>query len=147
MKKIMLGLVSMLFGFAAAAQNTSELLKDYITVKNALVSSDSEVAGTAASHFYEGVKKEADFALKADLLKARGKLSKAGSIEKQRSAFNDVSTVMWKLGSGADATDQVVYYQYCPMKKAYWLSEEKEIENPYYGASMLNCGNVVERKN
>lgn len=147
MKKIMLGLVSMLFGFAAAAQNTGELLKDYITVKNALVSSDSEVAGTAASHFYEGVKKEADFALKADLLKAMGKLSKAGSIEKQRSAFNDVSTVMWKLVSGADATDQVVYYQYCPMKKAYWLSEEKEIENPYYGASMLNCGNVVERKN
>jgi hypothetical protein len=30
------------------------------------------------------------------------------------------------------------------MKKAYWISEEKGIENPYYGTGMLTCGKVTE---
>ncbi|MAQ74933.1 MAG: hypothetical protein CL613_01215 [Aquimarina sp.] len=32
------------------------------------------------------------------------------------------------------------------MKKAYWLSKEKDIKNPYYGSSMLTCGKVAETK-
>jgi hypothetical protein len=32
------------------------------------------------------------------------------------------------------------------MKKAYWLSRGKEIENPYYGSAMLSCGKIVETK-
>ena len=35
-----------------------------------------------------------------------------------------------------------VYVQYCPMAKGQWLSDEKEIKNPYYGNSMLTCGSV-----
>ena len=41
-------------------------------------------------------------------------------------------------------TDAPVYKAYCPMKKAYWLSAEKEIKNPYYGSAMLSCGSVME---
>jgi Cu(I)/Ag(I) efflux system membrane fusion protein len=29
-------------------------------------------------------------------------------------------------------------------KGAYWLSETKEITNPYFGASMLACGEVKQ---
>jgi len=36
------------------------------------------------------------------------------------------------------------YYQYCPMafdnKGAYWISNETEIRNPYFGEKMLKCG-------
>jgi len=80
------------------------------------------------------------------LLKATEKMSKANGIEKQRAVFNDVSTTIWKVVKKADKVEQPVYYQYCPMKKAYWLSKEKEIKNPYYGSSMLTCGNVAETK-
>ena len=31
------------------------------------------------------------------------------------------------------------------MKKAYWVSQESEIKNPYYGSSMLSCGKVIEK--
>jgi hypothetical protein len=81
------------------------------------------------------------------LLKATEKLSKASDLEKQRTAFNDVSTAMWKLVKVSDKVNEAVYYQYCPMKKAYWVSNEKEIKNPYYGPSMLTCGKVIETKN
>jgi hypothetical protein len=30
------------------------------------------------------------------------------------------------------------------MAKANWLSDQKEIANPYYGNSMLTCGSVKE---
>ncbi len=136
----------MLFGISAFAQNTNNLLNNYLPVKNALVNSDAKAAATASASLNNVVKNEGDFAQKADLLKATEKLNKAGNnLEKQRAALNDVSTIMWKLVK-ANKVSQPVYYQYCPMKKAYWLSEEKEIKNPYYGSSMLTCGKVEDKK-
>lgn len=146
MKKLLFAGAAMLFGFSTLAQNTDHLLNDYISVKNALVGDDSKAAAQATNTLYQSIKNEGDFAQKNELLKAAEKLNKAGDIEKQRAAFNDVSTVMWKLVKGSDKTNEAVYYQYCPMKKAWWLSKEKEIQNPYYGASMLTCGRIVETK-
>lgn len=40
----------------------------------------------------------------------------------------------------------VSYEQYCPMADdnngAYWLSESNKVLNPYFGSSMLNCGEI-----
>ena len=145
MKKLVFMWV-MLFSFSAFAQNTNDLFNNYINVKNALVKSDSKATSKAIGTFYQSLKNEENFAQKAELLKATEKLSKASSIEKQRAVFNDVSTAMWKLVKDSDKVNQAVYYQYCPMKKAYWLSNEKDIKNPYYGSSMLTCGKVAETK-
>jgi len=30
------------------------------------------------------------------------------------------------------------------MKKAYWLSSEAAIKNPYFGNAMLACGKITE---
>lgn len=146
MKKLFLALTVMLSGFSAFAQNTDHLLNNYLNVKNALVSSDSKAAAQAANALSQSLKSEGDFAQKNELLKATEKLSKANELEKQRAAFNDVSTAIWLLVKGSDKVSQPVYYQYCPMKKAYWLSREKEIKNPYYGSSMLTCGKVAATK-
>ena len=47
-----------------------------------------------------------------------------------------------KLASGT------LYIEYCPMANnnegAFWLSNEKEIKNPYFGEMMLKCGSVKE---
>lgn len=147
MKKLIFALAVMLIGFSAFTQNTILLLDNYIEVKNALVSSNGKVATETISTLYNSVKKEENFAQKAELLKASEKLYKAGNnLDKQRAAFNDVSNVMWELVKGTANVNVTVYYQYCPMKKAYWLSLEKEIKNPYYGSAMLTCGEVVETK-
>jgi hypothetical protein len=43
------------------------------------------------------------------------------------------------------------YYQRCPMANAgngaYWMSQESEIKNPYYGAQMISCGKTIETLN
>jgi hypothetical protein len=29
-------------------------------------------------------------------------------------------------------------------KDGYWISETKDVKNPYYGSEMLTCGRMVE---
>ncbi len=147
MKKIIFAMAVILIGFSAFSQNTSLLLNNYIDVKNALVSSNVKAAAETISILFNSVKKEENFTQKTELLNATEKLYKAGNnLDKQRAAFDDVSTIMWKLVKDSENVNGKVYYQFCPMKKAYWLSKEKDIKNPYYGSAMLTCGNVVETK-
>jgi len=146
MKKLFLSLTVMLFGYAAFAQNTNKFLPNYIALKNALVSGDSKAASQALTAFQQSIKEDDNFAQKDALLRATETMAKAGTIDKLRAAFNDVSTNLWQVVKSAENVTGSVYYQYCPMKKAYWLSGEKEIKNPYYGSAMLSCGNVVETK-
>lgn len=147
MKNLILAIAVALFGYSASAQNTSKLVSDYMSVKNALVAGDSKAASQAITALQGSIKAEPDFDQKSALVKAADKMAKENNIEKQRAAFNDLSTSMWKVVKKADKVAQPVYYDYCPMKKAYWLSTEKEIKNPYYGSAMLTCGKVTETKN
>jgi len=71
----------------------------------------------------------------------------AGNIKHQREHFakmsEDVYALVKAFGGG-----QALYHDYCPMyndnKGALWLSETKEISNPYLGKEMPRCGNVEE---
>ncbi len=69
--------------------------------------------------------------------------------EKQRLAFSGISSAMYAMLKRADLKNGGVYKQYCPMafndKGAFWLSEEEEIRNPYFGKKMLSCGEVQEK--
>lgn len=147
MKKNLLILAILLLGYTAFAQNTNTLLSKYYGVKNALVSSDVRAASEVIIDLQETIRSESSFKQKDELNKAVSKLAIASSLEKQRAVFNDVSTTMWQIIKNTDQVSQPVYYQYCPMKKAYWLSNEEAIKNPYYGSSMLTCGKVAETKN
>jgi hypothetical protein len=48
------------------------------------------------------------------------------------------------MAKGVKLSSEPIYQQYCPMKKAAWLSNESAVKNPYYGSSMLTCGNVTD---
>jgi Cu(I)/Ag(I) efflux system membrane fusion protein len=80
--------------------------------------------------------------LKSSLLEA----DKANEIEQLRTAFIPISNTMIQLNKAFRPLNDTVYTQYCPMannnKGADWLSKEKEIKNPYFGSSMLNCGEL-----
>lgn len=68
-------------------------------------------------------------------------------IKKQRSSFDLLSSKVIGIAKdyGAGTT---LYKVYCPMyddhRGAYWLSEIKEIKNPYFGSEMMECGKVEE---
>ena len=144
MKKTILFFAIALFQITAFAQQENEnVVNAYIKVKDALVKSDNKAATAASAELLTAVS-----ALKGqeELKKATAHFSEQSDLEKQRAAFATVSTSVWGLVKDSKELNQSLYYQYCPMKKSYWVSTEEKIKNPYYGAQMLTCGKVAEKK-
>ena len=144
MKRILL--FSLFFGLAlvAHAQNNSPILANYLKLKDALVASDVTKSTQAVAELSKSIDASPEFAQKNDLKKQVAVMAKTTDLEKQRAAFADVSTTIWETAKSQKWNNQELFYQYCPMKKTYWLSTEPYIKNPYYGSKMLACGSVKE---
>ena len=136
--------------YAQQAQQAllSQLLSDYYNLKIALVEGN---AGTASLKAHDLVKTINGIDYKvisegniAVLLKDAGKIAESKELKKQREYFSNFSDNMIAVAKAVKLSDKEIYLQYCPMKKASWLSSEKAIKNPYYGSSMLTCGQVTE---
>jgi len=126
----------------------SPLLTSYYNLKDALVSSNSATAAASAEEFVkalnsidkEAVKEESRTALLSDA----SAISRTKDLKVQRDKFATLSANMYALAKAVKLSAEPVYQQYCPMKKASWLSNTKAIKNPYYGSAMLTCGSVKE---
>jgi Cu(I)/Ag(I) efflux system membrane fusion protein len=69
-------------------------------------------------------------------------------IESQRKAFSTLSDNLYRSIKAFGLGGKEAYYDFCPMafdnKGGYWLSDQKQIRNPYFGDKMLTCGAVQE---
>ncbi|MCD1115389.1 DUF3347 domain-containing protein [Chryseobacterium turcicum] len=127
---------------------------NYFSVKDALVKSDSKAVSFASKELMNSIavlkmgdlsQSEHEVWMKVmNVLGADAKtISQTQDIKKQREAFKSLSKNMYELLKTSKHSTPI-YYQYCPMQDANWLSTESSIKNPYYGAQMLTCGNTVE---
>lgn len=156
MKKIFLivAIIATVFTKSSFAQDSTkqyqlpQLLTYYYNIKNALVSGNANDAASAATSFLKAAN-SIDYKVISEgnintLVKDAGKIADTKDLKQQRAYFANFSLNMAAVAKAVKLTDKPVYYAYCPMKKAYWLSSEKAIKNPYYGSSMLTCGEVTE---
>lgn len=133
------------------------IVASYLRLKNALVKDDGNAAASAGKALYasfnnvniaaldEKVKK--DFSEIADDSKEHSEHigANASKIDHQREHFatlsKDVNDLIKMFGAS-----QKLYQDFCPMyndgKGAIWISETKEIKNPFYGSQMLSCGSL-----
>ena len=140
-----------------ASMNT--LMNAYFQVKNALANDDANAAATAGNEvataianvdvtgFTEAQKKMYE-EVKADIKEHGEHIGSNGDkIAHQREHFEIMSKDMYDMVK-VTGTNQTMYYTHCPMynnnKGANWLSEVKEIRNPYLGKKMPDCGTVKE---
>lgn len=156
MKKLLIGLSllsiisihSLQAQDSASVNRVSRLLDHYYQVKNALVRSDFAATTSAAEQFIKNLNGISYTEISEGnvnvLLKDAAAIAKAKNIEQQRKVFSNFSNNVASLAKTMKLAGAPVYLQYCPMKKAYWLSKEKAIKNPYYGDAMLSCGSVSE---
>lgn len=137
------------FGQDNQQQNQlSQLLSQYYSIKDALVAGNGIKASSVADQFIKTAN-AIDYRIVSEgninaLLKDASSISEAKDIKKQREVFANLSNNMAALAKAVKLSSQPIYQQYCPMKKASWLSSEQAIKNPYYGSAMLTCGSVVE---
>ena len=150
MKKllIMFVLITTAFMQHSIAQDSSktQLLTTYYTLKEALVNSNATSAATAAEALVTVINSTDQQTLndvaRAALIKEASAISQSKDIKLQREKFSSLSNEMFELAKAVKLSADPIYQQYCPMKKASWLSKDKAIKNPYYGSAMLTCGSV-----
>ena len=134
-----------------------EIVSNYLKLKNALTKDDAKTAAAAGNAIAANlagldanslpVAQKNAYTEIADDAKEHSEHigANAGKIEHQREHFatlsKDVNDLIKTFGA-----EQKLYQDFCPMynnkKGAIWISETKEITNPYYGSKMLTCGSV-----
>lgn len=138
---------------------TDAIVSNYLKIKNALTKDDSKGAAAAAKELLAILNNSNSTSLDTKLknkynafvanAKAHVKHigDNVGKMEHQREYFSLLSKDIYGLIK-AFGTKQTVYQDYCPMygdgKTGYWISETKEVINPYFGSEMLSCGRLVQ---
>jgi len=137
----------------------SAVYNAYIPVKNALVNSDGEATQKKAKSLLKNLDQVQMELLEGDaqiqwvnylkpMKRAMNQMIATNNIAIQRNAFITLSNELFKSLKAFQLQDIKAYYQFCPMANsnngAFWLSNEDEIRNPYYGEAMLTCGEVVD---
>ena len=144
-------------------QSFTQLLNSYYSLKDALIASDTAKASSAAHAVAKaadslkvneikgdstGVIKETAKTFTGTLTSSAQALAAEKNINDKRKEFETIADAMWSLTRTVKYDGEKVYWQYCPMafnkQGAYWMSNEREIKNPYFGNEMLNCGSVED---
>lgn len=130
-------------------------LDHYIDMKDAFVESNSKQVSVYA--------KSTSQKLKTINLEGLGKMEKTHltksikmldaigdnpNLENQRAHFVMLNENFVPLAKNIDGLNERLYIKKCPMannnKGAFWLSNQKEIRNPYYGEQMMTCGSIID---
>lgn len=139
---------------------SKEIIANYLQLKNALAKDNGKDAAAAGNAMLATLSKIDKATLSADQQKNFADLQddikenaqhisdNAGKIEHQREHFEmlskDMADFIKTFGNGG----QTLYKDFCPMandgKGAIWISETKQIKNPYLGKKMPTCGSVKE---
>jgi Cu(I)/Ag(I) efflux system membrane fusion protein len=142
----------------AARKALAPVYDAYFEVRVALAADDLDVAKNAAAAFSAAIRK-VDMSvftgkghmrwmdLSKSLSESADRITKAKDIDAARDAFFHLSKSTIDLhGDFGHTGNRSFYLSFCPMARdgdgAYWLQENDELRNPYYGASMLYCGSV-----
>lgn len=140
-----------------ASFSINEIVTNYLKIKNSLTKDDSNGASNAGKTLFKTLNTVSANDLSSNQKKDYLKIvndakqntehikNNSGKIEHQRERFAMLSKNMNDLIK-MFGTKQKLYQDYCPMyndgKGGVWISETKEIKNPYYGSEMLSCGTI-----
>jgi Protein of unknown function (DUF3347) len=146
----------------------SAMLGAYYQLKDALVEADTSAASLASmklatladSIHVDGLN---DSSLINTINNLSGTIAaeaktmpQEADITEKRRSFSMITENFYPLLQAVQYNDAIVYHQMCPMafndtESAFWLSDNREIMNPYlgkkhpkYSAGMLHCGELKD---
>jgi hypothetical protein len=138
-----------------AYNNIDKITDGYMGVKNALTTGNGTITQGKAKVLLtelsewpaKGMNSDQKKILNAYIEKLKfdtRHMSEVNDIAHQREHFESLSKNMYEFLKKVKMNTLAIYEEYCPMKKAYWLSENTAIKNPYYnGKEMATCGRVT----
>ncbi len=144
---------------ASFQRQLASVFTSYIGLKEAFVSSDAikvkeeaagtnEVLGKVDMKLLSGVAHNDWMSYLSPIQTSLKEIQASTDIEVQRKAFSTLSDNLYKSIKAFGLGDKEAFYDFCPMafnnEGGYWLSDQKEIRNPYFGDKMLTCGSIQE---
>lgn len=144
----------------SAKKSIEPLFGSYFNFKTALASDDFEEAkqsGLALKsalakvdmNLFKGDAHAVWMELSSSLKNSLQHIEHQENIASLRESFIHISNGMIAIAESFEPNRFTIYIQHCPMansdKGADWLSRAKEIRNPYFGESMLTCGEVTKK--
>jgi hypothetical protein len=149
--RIAQGLALTLFSWIGSADTAmavraaeDELVTAYLAIQEALVGDSATEAAASAKELAAAARRlaeEGKHSKDLESIAAAADRMKGTDLDALRSAFGPVSRA---VAVYAEEAELGLGLFYCPMKKAYWLQKDDEVRNPYYGKSMLTCGEKAE---
>jgi len=139
----LLAFVSMITISQAQEQTSAplkEALEQYVKIQSALAADSLKGIPEAAAAIGSVAKENVGVLAKAAVSQADA-VAKATDIKAARAAFKPLSTTL--IAAANAQKEKIGYYEaFCPMADAAWIQADKKIANPYYGSSMLSCGEI-----
>jgi hypothetical protein len=144
---------------ASFQQQLASVFSSYIELKEAFVSSDAtkvkeEATGTNEAlnkvdmKLLSGVAHNDWMNYLSPIQTSLKEIQASTDIEAQRKAFSTLSDNLYKSIKAFGLGGKEAFYDFCPMAfdnaGGYWLSDQKQIRNPYFGDKMLTCGSIQE---
>jgi hypothetical protein len=141
------------------ASSIKTVVDHYLHIKNALVNDNGSDAADGGKAMAEALNKIDKSLMTAEQKKVYDDIEEdlkehaehigenARRIEHQREHFSMMSEDVYDLVK-AFGPGQTLYHDHCPMandnKGAMWLSESREVKNPYFAGKMNECVKVPE---
>jgi len=134
------------------------LISAYLEMKDAMVADDFNKAKSYGTKLltltnkvdmglFKGKSHEAWMTFYNDINSELQHMAHFNKLDEIRKTFVNVSNTMISMAN-TFKTNENLFVLHCPMandnKGADWLSNSKDIKNPYYGKAMLTCGEVKD---
>ena len=139
--------------------SVKEIIDHYLHVKNALANDNAKEAAIGSKAMEAALGKIDKSILTAEqklaydkmeggLKETSSSIARSGdNIKQQRVQFVAMSEAVYQLVKNFGA-GRPIYHVHCPMARdnqgAMWISEIREVKNPYFGSAMPACGTVEE---
>lgn len=145
---------------AAFREALEPVIDDYLRLQAALADDDFGAAQTEARALLESARKvdpeehrasaraaEVWTALRTDVEQHANHMIQARDIRGAREGFDGVSKATARvLAHFGNPTDEPLHLAHCPMvfenRGAEWIQRGETVDNSYYGAQMLTCGEI-----
>lgn len=118
------------------------VLDAYAKIQAALAGDNVEGVADAAKTIATALTDDPNKILPAAITQAEA-LGKAKTITEARAAFKALNEILVRYLAKEKVQTGQYQVVYCDMAKATWLQTDKAVKNPYYGKSMLTCGQIV----
>ena len=136
-------------GAASAAPHTAALASDDKDSASKAADEVLQTLNVVEMSLLSGNAHNVWMASSAKMKEALETIKQAKAIEPMREGFEKLSIELIAIvGQFGVQPGKTLYKMNCPMafnnKGADWLQTDEDIRNPYFGASMYKCGQVIE---